>query len=66
MRRHARPSARRMKTRGKTHNGAREKNSNRGAASNVSADFAFRFYVLFPLITLLQDSPAEVREKVQE
>jgi hypothetical protein len=53
-----------MKSRGKTQNGAREKNSNRGAASDVSADFAFRFYALLPLINLLRDLPAEVREKV--
>src|SRR5439155_22620385 len=66
LRRHTRPPARRIKSRGKTHNGAREKNNNCGAASDVSTDFAFRFYALLPLITLLRDLPAEVREKVQE
>ena len=66
LRRHTRPSTRQIECRGKTHNGAREKHSNRGAASDVSADFAFRFYLLLPLITPLRDLPAEVRQKVQK
>jgi hypothetical protein len=62
LRRHTRPSARQIKCRGKTHNGAQEKNRNSGTASDISADFAFRFYLLLPLSILLRDLPVEVRE----
>ena len=38
----------------------------RAAAYDIIADFAFRFYLLLPLITPLRDLPAEVRQKVQK